>query len=39
MSGYRLSSEAEAQLDDIWLYVARQSGSIDTATRIVQSIS
>ena len=33
---YRLSSQAEAQLDDIWLYIARESGSIDTAVRIVQ---
>ena len=36
---YRLSSQAEAQLDDIWLYVARESGSVDTAIRIVQNIS
>ena len=36
---YRLSSRAEAQLDDIWLYMARGSGSIDTAIRIVQDIS
>lgn len=36
---YRLSSQAEAQLDDIWLYIARESGSIDTAIRFVQTIS
>jgi len=36
---YRLSSQAEAQLDDIWLYIARESGSVDTAIRIVQNIS
>jgi plasmid stabilization system protein ParE len=36
---YRLSSEAEGKLDDIWLYVARESGSVDTAIRIVQNIS
>ena len=36
---YRLSAQAEAQLDDIWLHIARESGSIDTAIRIVQSIS
>lgn len=35
---YRLPSEAEAQLDDIWLYLARESGSVDTAIRIVQNI-
>jgi len=36
---YRLSSQAEAQLDEIWLYIARESGSVDTAVRVVQSIS
>ena len=36
---YRLSPQAETQLDDIWLYIARESGSIDTAIRIVQKIS
>ena len=36
---YRLSPQAEAQLDDIWLYIARESGSVDTAVRIVQNIS
>jgi toxin ParE1/3/4 len=36
---YRLSSRAEAQLDDIWLYIARESGSVNTAVRIVQNIS
>ncbi len=36
---YRLSSQAEARLDDIWLYIARESGSVDTAIRIVQEIS
>jgi plasmid stabilization system protein ParE len=36
---YRLSSPAEAELDDIWPYVARESESVDTAIRIVQGIS
>lgn len=36
---YRLSSPAEAQLNDIWLYIARESGSVDTAIRIMQNIS
>ena len=35
---YRLSPQAKAQLDDIWLYIARESGSIDAAIRIVQNI-
>jgi toxin ParE1/3/4 len=39
MNGYRLSSQAEAQLDDIWLHIARESGSIDTAIRILQNIT
>ena len=30
---------AEAELDDIWLYVARESGSIETANRLIDTIS
>lgn len=32
--GFRLSPEAEVELDDIWLYVARESGSMETANRL-----
>lgn len=39
MSEFRLAPEAEAELDDIWLYIARGSGSIDTATRVVDNTS
>jgi toxin ParE1/3/4 len=39
MGEFRLSEEAEAELDDVWLYVARESGSIEAATRAVESIS
>jgi toxin ParE1/3/4 len=39
MSEFRLAPEAEAELDDIWLYMARESGNIDTATRVVESIA
>ncbi|MGA7236623.1 MAG: hypothetical protein WBY44_13135 [Bryobacteraceae bacterium] len=39
MSEYRLASEAEAELDDIWLSIARESGSVDLATRIVERIT
>jgi toxin ParE1/3/4 len=39
MSEFRLAPEAEAELDDIWLYIARASGSIDVATRVVESIA
>ena len=37
--GFRLSPEAEAELDDIWLYVARESGSIEIANRLIDSIT
>lgn len=36
---YRLAPEAEADLDEIWLYIARESGSIPTANRVVDSIT
>ena len=39
MSEFRLSEEAEAELDSIWLYVARESGSIETATRVAEHIT
>jgi toxin ParE1/3/4 len=39
MSELHLSPEAEAELDDIWSYIARESGSIDIATRAVESIT
>jgi toxin ParE1/3/4 len=39
MSEFRLSPEAEAELDDIWLHIARESGSIDIATRVVENIT
>lgn len=39
MSEYRLAPEAEAELDNIWMHIARESGSIDLATRIVEGIT
>jgi toxin ParE1/3/4 len=39
MSEFRLAPEAEGELDEIWLYIARQSGSIDIATRVVEKIT
>jgi len=39
MSEFRLSPEAEAELDDIWVRLARESGSVDIATRVVGSIT
>lgn len=35
----RVSPQAEADLDDIWLYVARNSGSLEIANRLVDSIT
>jgi plasmid stabilization system protein ParE len=32
MSELRLSPEAEAELDGIWMHIARDSGNVDIAT-------
>jgi plasmid stabilization system protein ParE len=34
-----VTDDAEADLDEIWLYLAKASGSIDVATRAVDSIT
>ena len=39
MAELRLSAEAEVELDDIWLRTARESGSIEIATRVVEDIA
>jgi plasmid stabilization system protein ParE len=39
MSEFRLAPEVEAELDAIWLHIARESGDIDVATRLVDSIT
>ena len=39
MGQHRLAPEAEAELDDIWYYVAKESGSIETADRFVDSLT
>ena len=39
MAAFRISPEAEAELDDIWLYLARESGSIDIANRMVDTLT
>jgi toxin ParE1/3/4 len=36
---HRLAPQAESDLDDIWLYVAKQSGSAETADRLIDSIT
>src|SRR5271170_1147806 len=39
MVEYRLSAEAESELDEIWLYIARASGSVEIANRAVDNIT
>jgi len=36
---HRVAPPAEADLDDIWFYVARESGSMEAATRLIDSIT
>lgn len=36
---HRLAPRAERDLDDIWLYVARESGSIEIADRLIDTIA
>lgn len=39
MAEFRLSPEAESELDEIWLYIARASSSVDIANRVVENIT
>jgi plasmid stabilization system protein ParE len=39
MAGFRLSAEAESELDDIWLYTANASGSVEIAHRVIDNIT
>lgn len=36
---HRLAPEVESELDDIWYYIARESGSIEIADRLIDSIT
>ena len=36
---HRLASCAELDLDNIWLYVAKESGSIDISNRLIDAIT
>ena len=36
---HRLAQEAEVDLDDIWLYVAKKSGGIEIANRLIDAIT
>ena len=39
MRGVRVSRPVDRDMSDIWHYVANQSGSLETADRLVESIS
>jgi plasmid stabilization system protein ParE len=39
MSEFRLLPEAEAELDGIWVRIARESGNVDIASRVVERIA
>lgn len=39
MSEFRLSPEAESELDEIWNYIARESGSTEIAKRTTERIA
>ena len=39
MGEFCLAPEAEADLDGIWLRIARESGSIDIANRVLDNIT
>jgi toxin ParE1/3/4 len=36
---HRVAPQAETDLDDTWLYVAKESGSMDVATRLIDAIT
>jgi hypothetical protein len=36
---HRVAPEAEAELDDIWFYIAKESGSIEIADRTIDFIT
>jgi toxin ParE1/3/4 len=36
---HRVAPRAESDLDDIWFYVARDSGSMEVASRLIDSIT
>lgn len=36
---HRLAPQIEVELDDIWYYLARESGSVEIADRLIDSIT
>jgi toxin ParE1/3/4 len=39
VSEFRVTPDAEADLDSIWLHIARESDRVDVATRVVEEIT
>lgn len=39
VSRYHLAAEAKNELDEIWLYVARESGNIQIASSLIDNIT
>jgi toxin ParE1/3/4 len=39
MMRIRIAKQARTDLDEIWLYVAQESGSMDAATRLISAIT
>lgn len=39
MKRIRVARLAERDLDDVWLHIAQESGSIETANKVVESIT
>jgi len=37
--GHRLAPEVELELNNIWYYIAKQSGSLEIADRLIDSIT
>lgn len=36
---HRVAPEAEAELDDVWYYIAKASGSIEIGDRVIDSLT
>lgn len=36
---HRIAPEADAELDGIWYYIAKESGSIEIADRVIDSVT
>jgi toxin ParE1/3/4 len=36
---HRVADEVAAELDEIWYYVAKQSGSVEVAERVIESLT